>query len=65
MVQKTLYNVWITTLSLWESVIRKRINLQQLKLELKLNSVMNDQVMFLFFLKYINYIPAFIVDCTL
>ncbi|KAH1127158.1 hypothetical protein AAZX31_06G211600 [Glycine max] len=46
-VEKTLYNVWITTLSLWESVIRKRINLQQLKLELKLNSVFNDQITFL------------------
>ncbi|XP_020205101.1 AUGMIN subunit 8 [Cajanus cajan] len=46
-VEKTLYNVWITTLSLWESVIRKRINLQQLKLELKLNSILNDQMMYL------------------
>ncbi|TKY73139.1 QWRF motif-containing protein 8 [Spatholobus suberectus] len=46
-VEKTLYNVWITTLSLWESVIRKRINLQQLKLELKLNSVLNDQMTYL------------------
>ncbi|KAE9608321.1 putative QWRF family protein [Lupinus albus] len=44
-VEKTLYNVWNSTLSLWESVIRKRINLQQLKLELKLNSVLNDQIM--------------------
>ncbi|CAL0320120.1 unnamed protein product [Lupinus luteus] len=44
-VEKTLYNVWNSTLSLWESVIRKRINLQQLKLELKLNSVLNDQQM--------------------
>lgn len=57
MVQKTLYNVWIATLSLWESVTRKKINLQQLKLELKLNSVLNDQVMFL-----ITGIPAFIFD---
>ncbi|KAK7304838.1 hypothetical protein VNO77_42729 [Canavalia gladiata] len=46
-VEKTLYNVWITTLSLWESVIRKRINLQQLTLELKLNSVLNDQMTYL------------------
>ncbi|KAH7569264.1 hypothetical protein JRO89_XS06G0134000 [Xanthoceras sorbifolium] len=44
MVQETLYNVWNTTLILWDSVIRKRINLQQLKLELKLNSVLNDQI---------------------
>ncbi|XP_057431844.1 AUGMIN subunit 8-like [Lotus japonicus] len=46
-VQKTLYNVWIATLSLWESVTRKKINLQQLKLELKLNSVLNDQMAYL------------------
>jgi hypothetical protein len=45
MVQRTLFNVWNATLELWDSVIRKRINLQQLKLELKLNSVLNDQVM--------------------
>lgn len=45
MVQRTLFNVWSATLNLWDSVIRKRINLQQLKLELKLNSVLNDQVM--------------------
>lgn len=44
MVQRTLFNVWNATLELWDSVIRKRINLQQLKLELKLNSVLNDQV---------------------
>ncbi|KAL5840105.1 hypothetical protein ACOSQ3_012771 [Xanthoceras sorbifolium] len=42
--EETLYNVWNTTLILWDSVIRKRINLQQLKLELKLNSVLNDQI---------------------
>lgn len=43
--QEYLHDVWNTTLSLWDSVIRKRINLQKLKLELKLNSVLNDQVM--------------------
>ncbi|KAJ6406967.1 hypothetical protein OIU84_010475 [Salix udensis] len=42
--ERTLYNVWDTTLALWESVIRKRINLQQLKLELKLNAVLADQI---------------------
>lgn len=47
-VQKTLYNVWNATLSLWDSVIRKRINLHQLKLELKLNAVLNDQVILIF-----------------
>ncbi|XP_019417182.1 PREDICTED: AUGMIN subunit 8-like isoform X2 [Lupinus angustifolius] len=46
-VEKTLYNVWNSTLSLWDSVIRKRINLQQLELELKLNSVLNDQMAYL------------------
>ncbi|XP_015892270.1 AUGMIN subunit 8 [Ziziphus jujuba] len=45
--ERTLYNVWNATLSLWDSVIRKRINLQQLKLELKLNSVLNDQMAYL------------------
>jgi hypothetical protein len=48
MVQRTLYNVWDATLALWDSVIRKRVNLQQLKLELKLNAVLIDQVMPLF-----------------
>ncbi|TKY54673.1 QWRF motif-containing protein 8 [Spatholobus suberectus] len=45
--EKTLYNVWNTTLSIWESIIRKRINLQQLQLELKLNSILNDQMAYL------------------
>lgn len=47
MMQKTLYNVWSTTMSMWESITRKRIYLQQLQLELKLNSIMNDQVILL------------------
>ncbi|KAK7268218.1 hypothetical protein RIF29_20913 [Crotalaria pallida] len=46
-VEKTLFNVWNATSSLWEFVIRKRINLQQLMLELKLNSILNDQMTFL------------------
>ncbi|XP_061347486.1 AUGMIN subunit 8-like [Gastrolobium bilobum] len=46
-VEKTLYNVWKTTLSIWESIIRKRINLQQLQLELKLNCILNDQMTYL------------------
>ncbi|KAK7291939.1 hypothetical protein RIF29_07504 [Crotalaria pallida] len=46
-VERTLYNVWNTTLSIWESIIRKRINLQQLRLELKLNSILNDQMAYL------------------
>ncbi|KAL9399626.1 hypothetical protein Peur_008587 [Populus x canadensis] len=45
--ERTLYNVWDTTLALWDSVIRKRINLQKLKLELKLNAVLTDQIAYL------------------
>ncbi|KAJ8768025.1 hypothetical protein K2173_020965 [Erythroxylum novogranatense] len=45
--ERTLYNVWSTTLELWDSVLRKRIDLQQLKLELKLNAVLNDQMAYL------------------
>ncbi|XP_045814827.1 AUGMIN subunit 8 [Trifolium pratense] len=46
-VEKTLYNVWSTTLSMWESITRKRIYLQQLQLELKLNSILSDQMTYL------------------
>ncbi|KAK8660153.1 hypothetical protein V6N13_051087 [Hibiscus sabdariffa] len=46
-VEETLYDVWNTTLGLWDAVIKKKINLQQLKLELKLNSVLNDQMGYL------------------
>ncbi|MED6145356.1 hypothetical protein PIB30_024402 [Stylosanthes scabra] len=46
-VERTLYDVWRTTLSLLESVIRSRIDLQQRKLELKLNSILNDEMTFL------------------
>ncbi|GLT80479.1 hypothetical protein SLA2020_519170 [Shorea laevis] len=45
--EETLLNVWHTTLCLWESVIKKRINLQQLKLDLKMNSILNDQMPYL------------------
>lgn len=45
LLQETLYNVWIATLNLWDDVTKKKINLQQLKLELKLYSVLNNQVM--------------------
>ncbi|PON70442.1 QWRF family [Parasponia andersonii] len=45
--ERTLFNVWSATLSLWDSVIRKRIDLQQMKLELKLNTVLNDQMAYL------------------
>ncbi|KAB1211977.1 QWRF motif-containing protein 8 [Morella rubra] len=43
--ERTLFNVWNTSLDLWDSVIQKRINLEQLKLELKLNSILSDQVL--------------------
>ncbi|XVF47879.1 hypothetical protein PTKIN_Ptkin03bG0145700 [Pterospermum kingtungense] len=46
-VEETLYNVWNATLSLWDATIKKNINLQQLKLELNLNSVLNDQMGYL------------------
>ncbi|KDO62294.1 hypothetical protein CISIN_1g040190mg [Citrus sinensis] len=45
--EETLYNVWDTTLSLWDSVINKRINLQQLKLQIQLNLVLNKQMVYL------------------
>lgn len=44
--ERTLFNVWNATLDLWDSVIRKRINLQQLTLELKLNSILNNQIVY-------------------
>ncbi|MBA0647173.1 hypothetical protein Goklo_015080 [Gossypium klotzschianum] len=47
-VEEILYNVWKATLGLWDAVIKKKINLQQLKLELKLNTVLNDQSMCIF-----------------
>ncbi|KAL6221425.1 hypothetical protein ACLB2K_009176 [Fragaria x ananassa] len=45
--ERTLLDVWNTTLSLWDSVIRKRIKLQQLNLEIKLKSVLNGQMDYL------------------
>ncbi|GAB2267493.1 hypothetical protein Dimus_002476 [Dionaea muscipula] len=46
-VETTFYNVWRTTLSLLESLMTKRINLQQLQLELKLNLVLREQLAYL------------------
>ncbi|TYJ24485.1 hypothetical protein E1A91_A08G263500v1 [Gossypium mustelinum] len=46
-VEEILYNVWKATLGLWDAVIKKKITLQQLKLELKLNTVLNDQMGYL------------------
>ncbi|KAJ4958315.1 hypothetical protein NE237_025426 [Protea cynaroides] len=41
---KTLFNVWGTTSELRDSITMKRIDLQQLRQELKLNSVLNEQM---------------------
>ncbi|KAH9608148.1 hypothetical protein KSS87_000079 [Heliosperma pusillum] len=43
-VEETLYNVWETNLELWDSVLRKRIELQQLNLDLKLDLVLGEQM---------------------
>lgn len=44
MMQKSLFNVWRSTSELHDSVAAKRIELNQLKLKLKLYSVLNQQV---------------------
>ncbi|KAL4283937.1 hypothetical protein GQ457_16G005050 [Hibiscus cannabinus] len=46
-VEENLYNVWNATLGLCDALIEKKINLQRLKLELKLNSVLNHQMGYL------------------
>ncbi|CAL1358686.1 unnamed protein product [Linum trigynum] len=45
--ERNLYDVWNTTISLWDSVISKRIDLQQQKLELKLNAILSEQMAYL------------------
>ncbi|XP_042505381.1 AUGMIN subunit 8-like [Macadamia integrifolia] len=45
--EKTLFNVWRTTSEFWDSVTMKRINLQQLGQELKLSSILNEQMSYL------------------
>ncbi|KAI3996667.1 hypothetical protein MKX01_009499 [Papaver californicum] len=45
--ERTLYNVWIMTSGLWDSVTMKRINLREMTEELKLNSVLNNQMVYL------------------
>jgi hypothetical protein len=42
--EETLFNVWHAISELQDHVTRQRIGLQQLKLEIKLNSLLNDQV---------------------
>ena len=44
MFQETLFNVWQAISELQDDVTSQRIGLQQLKLEIKLNSLLNDQV---------------------
>ncbi|GAB4853643.1 hypothetical protein Ancab_017834 [Ancistrocladus abbreviatus] len=45
--ERTLFNVWRTTLLLWDSVIMKRIDFQQLQLDLKVNLVLDAQLAYL------------------
>ncbi|XP_022158162.1 AUGMIN subunit 8-like [Momordica charantia] len=45
--ERMLYNVWIAMLRIWDSVTRDRIDLHLVKLELKLNKIMNDQMSYL------------------
>lgn len=45
--EETLYNVWRTTSDLWDSISKKNVNLQQLRLEVKLNSVLINQISYL------------------
>ncbi|XP_022946367.1 uncharacterized protein LOC111450450 isoform X7 [Cucurbita moschata] len=45
--ERTLCNVWKAMIRIWDSVTRNRIDLHMLKLELKLNEIMNDQMSYL------------------
>lgn len=45
--EETLLSVWKVTLTLWDSVIKKKINLQQLKLDNKMISILNYQMCYL------------------
>lgn len=47
--QKSLNDVWRTNVALWESVIKKRIHVQRMRFELKLNSMLNEQVITIFY----------------
>ncbi|CAA0832634.1 QWRF motif-containing protein 8 [Striga hermonthica] len=42
--ENMLYSVWIITADLWDSIMEKRMELQELRLKLKLDSVLNNQV---------------------
>ncbi|XP_071711159.1 QWRF motif-containing protein 2-like [Rutidosis leptorrhynchoides] len=45
--QKSLYNSWVTTTKMRESVISKRIEIQQLRQTLKLHTVLQNQIPYL------------------
>ncbi|PWA74099.1 hypothetical protein CTI12_AA255120 [Artemisia annua] len=45
--QKSLYNAWVTISKLWISVISKRVEMQQLKQNLKLHTVLKKQMSYL------------------
>nr|XP_043639508.1 QWRF motif-containing protein 2-like [Erigeron canadensis] len=45
--QKRLYNAWVTISKLWNSVISKRTAIQQMKMNLKLHSVLKKQISYL------------------
>ncbi|KAI3688934.1 hypothetical protein L2E82_46880 [Cichorium intybus] len=45
--QKSLYNAWVTISKMWHSVISKRSQIQQLKQDLKLYSVLKKQMPYL------------------
>ncbi|KAL9242202.1 hypothetical protein vseg_016223 [Gypsophila vaccaria] len=45
--EQILYNVWETNLELLDSVLRKRIELQRLNLDLKLNMVLREHMAYL------------------
>ncbi|CAA2999568.1 Hypothetical predicted protein [Olea europaea subsp. europaea] len=42
--EKTLHRVWRTIVDLWDLVIKQRIDIQQLRLKLRLRAVLNNQV---------------------
>ncbi|GER48888.1 hypothetical protein STAS_26094 [Striga asiatica] len=42
--ENMLYSVWIIIADLWDSIMEKRMELQELRLKLKLDSVLNNQV---------------------
>ncbi|XP_022855946.1 AUGMIN subunit 8-like isoform X2 [Olea europaea var. sylvestris] len=42
--EKTLHRVWRTIVDLWDLVIKRRIDIQQLRLKLRLRAVLNNQV---------------------